>query len=918
MSHIQQQVTAVLVDRRNYIQLAPVIKDMLSKTALVGFDIETHDADRHEGLNRAMKVDADGHKAGNKRLLFDHRRTTLCGLSLYCDGSPYSFYLNVGHSDAENRLDWSEVKDILDARSPQTYWVIHNSAFEIVMLRSSVGYTVERYIDTMMMAVSAYGPDEYDAQAFINADFAKVWPILDDARLVFAGWQPGEEMTSEQSDLFSKVAGKASDAAHSYNGLVASIAYGYGLKQAVKRWFGYEMTSFEQCLGGAAHMGQIPGEQVVGYGADDALWAVRLYHRLLQYMQSTNPAVISTYFRQELPVIDVFADMNWHGWRIDPGAVEAKRGDIRADQAACLRKLRATIRSLLPFPAEPNAGLMEHDSWFSKNEAWRRKRAAIIAWAELPDTPDDFEEVCRISGSIAEGWRGGKVKNQLNLPYWQTIRSLIYDLCNARPMRAKGKVQSDKDARGRLVERFKKEGNRERELTLIECLNHMATIEQVSKLYVEPYLNLVDPDTGRVYPVVSALLASRRMSMSSPNGQQLAKRGETTYVRGFFLPDDPDEELLMSMDWSAVELVLIAQESHDPVMCAAFSTIPYQDLHTGAAADTLRVTIPEVTEELLKKLNRLSVKEVEDINPKLLLNRAGEHMTPGDAKKYWRTKAGKDSNFNYWYSGALSTVGDNLGWNPDQMWKATEQYRSRFAVGEAWRQGVIAEGQNRGFITLPDGHRRVRWEATDDWKFWFLQKFQQWLKPEGSRAFLNELVRVIQRRAGNQLVNSKIQGTCATMMKRTLVKLRQASLASSKFRVVAAIHDEVVLSVKRRHLLEVRQLAKQIMLDHRDIVPDLPLHCTTSLGRTFEPYGKKAPFGQIELDEAPELPFLPKECWGEALSDDQIELVADYLMKKGTWYATVSSPQRRGDRRGGESQDAGGRPLQYDRYCPDL
>lgn len=894
--------TTVLVDRRNYQLMKPAILDLFKGASLIGLDIETHDDDRHDGLNKFMKVNDEGFKAKNKKLVFDARRTTLCGLSIYPDDAAYAFYFNLGHADAENRLTWGEVAETLAAKEPGARWVIHNAPFEWVMLRATTGWQLTDYICTLQMAVSAYGPDNYDINKFYQASFEALRPLLSTAQTLFASYRHSDDMTTEQAELFAKIVGKESDASYSYNGLVDTITWGYGLKQAVERWFGYKMTTFEECLGGKAHMGLITGEQCASYGAEDAFWAVKLYHRLLQHMLETNAQVVNTYFTQELPAVEVFGNMNFDGWRINLEAVEAKRHEERAETAKVLRRMRKAIRGLLPFPDDLHEGMMKRESWYQGKKkdgsGGLKKRKQITDWALLDDAPDDFKEVTRLGGSIAVGWLGHKIDKLLNLSYWQTARGLLYDLCREKCIISQSKVQSDADARGKLVIRLEKrlqdlreeasvadpEGEIEAEIArtkhkqeILHCLSALASIEQRSKLYIEPYLMLCDPDTGRVYPTISSKLATRRMAMETPNGQQLAKRGESVWVRGFFLADD-DDELLVSEDWSNIELVSIGEQSGDPEFKRVFGQLPYEDLHLGAAADALRVIIPEMNEGLLLGLDGMTMDQVDAINSRILMNRAGEKMDPSKAKKYWRTEVGKGSNFNYWYSGALSTVGERLGWSPDQMWAATEAYRNRFPVAEQWRLGTIDFVQRHGYIQLPDGHRRERFEATSYWVQAMRMKFAQYLRQHGPSEFFGDVLKAIQRRANNQAVNALIQGTCAALMKRTLARLHKEARATGWFRIVAPIHDEVVASVKRKHVHDYIRLSREIMCDHPTLFKTLPLHCTVSIGRTFEPFdAKKAPFGQIELDEAPKVEWLPKEKWGKALNDNEIGGVLGYL-----------------------------------------
>lgn len=79
--------------------------------------------------------------------------------------------------------------------------------------------------------------------------------------------------------------------------------------------------------------------------------------------------------------------------------------------------------------------------------------------------------------------------------------------------------------------------------------------------------------SAHMYPEVTSMLATRRMASSNPNGMQLAKRGESTYVRGFYEPDTEDE-VMVSLDWSQVELVLIGEFSGDPEFSKAFGQLP--------------------------------------------------------------------------------------------------------------------------------------------------------------------------------------------------------------------------------------------------------------------------------------------------------------------------------------------------------
>ena len=838
------EITAVLIDRRNFASQRDALITMMAKEEITGIDLEAHWENAHDGIKQYGN---DG--------VFDLRRTVITGFSLYKDGEHEAYYFNLNQADEENRLTWAEVLPVINAHTG-SIWVAHNSNFERTILLSVYDYQLDdaRLVDTLQMAVSAYGRDEYDPTKLMAVGIEAFSPIIPKAAVAFADFGGRNHMTSEQSEILGQVIGKSSSASFSYNGLVNSIAYGYGLKQAVQSHFGFKMQTFKETLGGKKHMGELTGEEVVSYGADDAYWAVRLFKHLKTMMLGSNPQVLRTFLMQENPMIAVYSDVWRTGIRINTEAVKERQGIERENYAEKLRELRPLIKSLLPFDKEPNAKLADKDKAYAKG--YERYRQRLIDWAETDDSKlTNYQVSKQVSGSVSDQWtyEHGEKNGDLNFAYWLTQRVIMYDLFRKAPLLYKGKVQSDGTHRGKLMEKL--DGT---PLAIMKILNEMVGIEQRMKLYLNPYLLLIDPETDRIYPQLSSMLNTRRMATSFPNPMQLSKRGESTYIRGFYLPDE-DDHVIVSLDWSSFELVIIGELSGDPEFASVFGQLPFGDLHTGAAVDCLRVTIPELTLDIFNNLSKMSVEEINAINPKILIDSSGNPMSPSKAKKDWRVKVGKGANFNYWYSGALSTVGDTLGWSSDTMWAATERYRERFSVAEEWRVNTIAQLQRDGYLTLPDGHRRVRFEATPEWGNLIKQQFatkQQYLgiQNKALTTFGGLIVKSLQTRANNQGINALVQGTNAFVAKRSVIRIiKTATEAGLRFRFMMPIHDELVWSVHRDDVVAFIKIAKDVMRNHPDIFKNLKLDCTAAVGRTFEPYDKdKAPTGQIELDELQE------------------------------------------------------------------
>ena len=118
----------------------------------------------------------------------------------------------------------------------------------------------------------------------------------------------------------------------------------------MKKFCGYEMATFADTLGGAAHMGQLTGTQAVYYGCDDAIWCVRLAERLLGYLLLRAPEVVETFFAQENPMIPIYAQLWTTGCKIDLSAVRIAQGKERLAFVKVIKELHSVINERLPLP----------------------------------------------------------------------------------------------------------------------------------------------------------------------------------------------------------------------------------------------------------------------------------------------------------------------------------------------------------------------------------------------------------------------------------------------------------------------------------------------------------------------------------------------------------------------------------------
>ncbi|MCC8036223.1 MAG: DNA polymerase I [Rikenellaceae bacterium] len=125
-------------------------------------------------------------------------------------------------------------------------------------------------------------------------------------------------------------------------------------------------------------------------------------------------------------------------------------------------------------------------------------------------------------------------------------------------------------------------------------------IKKLLSTYIEALPQLVDPVTGRVHTSYNqAVTATGRLSSSNPNLQNIPIRDEQgREIRKAFVPADKDH-LLLSADYSQVELRLMAHLSEDNNLMEAFNK--KEDVHAATASLLFNVPLPEVTSDQRRK-----------------------------------------------------------------------------------------------------------------------------------------------------------------------------------------------------------------------------------------------------------------------------------------------------------------------------
>lgn len=132
---------------------------------------------------------------------------------------------------------------------------------------------------------------------------------------------------------------------------------------------------------------------------------------------------------------------------------------------------------------------------------------------------------------------------------------------------------------------------------IIEKILEYREVKKLKSTYVDALPEMINPKTGRVHTnYMQAVAATGRLSSNNPNLQNIPIRtNRGKYIRKAFIPSD-ENHVLLSADYSQVELRIIAALAKDENMIHAFKN--KLDIHTATAAKVFNVALEDVTKDM--------------------------------------------------------------------------------------------------------------------------------------------------------------------------------------------------------------------------------------------------------------------------------------------------------------------------------
>jgi DNA polymerase-1 len=129
---------------------------------------------------------------------------------------------------------------------------------------------------------------------------------------------------------------------------------------------------------------------------------------------------------------------------------------------------------------------------------------------------------------------------------------------------------------------------------IVQFILDFRSLQKLKSTYVDALPEMINQKTGRVHTSYNQAVASTgRLSSNNPNLQNIPIKTERgREVRKAFIPKD-DEHVILSADYSQIELRIIAEMSNEKNMLEAFKN--GIDIHTATAAKVYGLHLDEVT-----------------------------------------------------------------------------------------------------------------------------------------------------------------------------------------------------------------------------------------------------------------------------------------------------------------------------------
>jgi DNA polymerase-1 len=288
---------------------------------------------------------------------------------------------------------------------------------------------------------------------------------------------------------------------------------------------------------------------------------------------------------------------------------------------------------------------------------------------------------------------------------------------------------------------------------VVDAVLRWRELTKLKSTYVDTLPGQVNPRTGRVHTVYSQVTAATgRLSSNDPNLQNIPVRTEmgNDVRRAFVARDCGEDPIFLSVDYSQIELRILAYLSGDEALQKAFHD--GLDIHAATASRVFGVA-------------------------------------PEDVDREQRRRA-KVFNFGVLYGLTAFGLTQREGIPRDEAEEFIRAYFEAYPRVAEWRDEVVEEAREKGYAETLTGRRRAvpALRAPDRNQRMAAERIAINMPAQGTAA---DIIKIAMNRIEPELEQRRREGALA--------------------RMVLQVHDELIFELPRAELDEVRAIAGRLM-----------------------------------------------------------------------------------------------------------
>jgi len=376
---------------------------------------------------------------------------------------------------------------------------------------------------------------------------------------------------------------------------------------------------------------------------------------------------------------------------------------------------------------------------------------------------NDYSKVLEEEAKKAEESVFAQAGVRFNLASPKQLGEVLFDVLKLDPKAKKtktGQYATGEDVLSKMAAKHK----------IVDDILNFREFTKLKSTYVDAIPALINPKTGRIHTsYAQAVAVTGRLSSTNPNLQNIPIRSERgKEIRKAFIPRDPSR-VLVSADYSQIELRIVAAISGDPNMCEAFKQ--GKDIHTATAAKVYGIDESDVTKEM-------------------------------------RYKA-KSVNFGIIYGQGAFGLADNLGISRTEAKEIIDNYKKEFPNIQKYMDQQINNAKELGFVETLMGRKR-------------------WLRDINSSNFT---VRgFAERNAINSPIQGSAADMIKLAMIRVHNEMKKKHWES---KMILQVHDELVFDAVENELPELKELILRCMTGAMILPNGVPVEAEIGVGKNW-------------------------------------------------------------------------------------